>query len=31
MDFVNRMDQKVVNYMIGIPMKNGGCPHLFKW
>ena len=31
MDFVNRMNQYVGKYMIGIRMKNGSGPRLFEW
>ena len=31
MGFVNRMDQYVDKYRIGIRMKNGGGPRLFEW
>ena len=30
MGFVNRMDQNVAKYRIGIRMKKGGDPRLFK-
>ena len=31
MGFVNRMDQNVAKYKIGIQMKKIGGPGLFKW
>ena len=31
MGFINRMDQSVTNYRIGIPIKNGAGPRSFEW